>query len=77
VIGIVLVTALMIIPGLAALQLNVSFKKTVGTAVGFGALSTFTGLVFSSIYDVATSGVIVFTAAAIFAFVAAYRRLGE
>jgi len=75
VIGIILVTALMVIPGLAALQLNLSFKRTVSAAVGFGMLSTFIGLVLSSLYDVATSGVIVFTAAAIFGFVALYRRM--
>ncbi|MBA3046201.1 MAG: metal ABC transporter permease [Candidatus Thermoplasmatota archaeon] len=75
VIGIVLVTALMIIPGLAALQLNLSFRKTVGAAITFGTISTFAGLVLSSFYDLATSGVIVFTAAAIFGFVALYRRL--
>ncbi len=77
VIGIVLVTALMVIPGLAALQLNLSFRRTVAASVGFGAMSTFFGLVISSLYNVATSGVIVFTAAAIFAFVAAYRRMGR
>ena len=77
VIGIVLVTALMVIPGLTALQLNLSFKRTVGAAVGFGTFSTFLGLILSSMYDLATSGVIVFTAAAIFAFVVIYRRLGR
>jgi zinc transport system permease protein len=75
VIGIILVTALMVIPGLAALHLNLSFRRTVGAAVGIGAMSTFAGLLLSSVYDVATSGVIVFTAAAFFGFTVLYRRL--
>jgi ABC-type Mn2+/Zn2+ transport system permease subunit len=33
------------------------------------------GIIFSTVYDVATSGVIVFTAAGIFLIVAIYRKL--
>ncbi|MDO9537622.1 MAG: metal ABC transporter permease [Thermoplasmata archaeon] len=76
VIGIILVTALMIIPGLTALQLKLSFRRTVTAAVGFGVLATVLGLILSSLYSIATSGVIVFTAVAMFAFIATYRRLG-
>jgi zinc transport system permease protein len=76
VIGIILVTALMIIPGLTALQLKLSFRRTVAAAVFFGVLATVMGLVVSSVFEVATSGVVVFTAAGMLAFVAMYRRLG-
>jgi len=75
VIGIILVVALIVIPGLTALQLGLSFKGTTIAAMCFGASSVFTGMILSAIYDVATSGVIVFTMTGIFLFVAAYRRL--
>ena len=75
VIGIILVTALMIVPGLTALQLRLSFRRTVAAAVGFGVLATLTGLLISSAYGVATSGVVVFAAVGLLLFVAAYRRL--
>ena len=62
-------------PGLSALQLNLSFKGTTIMAVVFGIMSMITGILFSAIYNVATSGVIVFTAAGIFLIVAVYRKL--
>ncbi|MFH0816071.1 MAG: metal ABC transporter permease [Methanobacteriota archaeon] len=76
VIGIILVTALMIVPGLTALQLRLSFRRTVTATIGFGTLATVLGLALSAIYAVAASGVVVFTAVAMLAFVVAYRRLG-
>lgn len=75
VIGIILVVALLVLPGLSALQLNLSFKGTTVAAIAFGVISMTLGIILSSIYTVATSGVIVFTAATIFIFTAIYRRL--
>jgi zinc transport system permease protein len=75
VIGVILVVALLVLPGLSALQLNRSFKGTTLAAIGFGTLSMTTGILLSAIYNVATSGVIVFTAAGIFIFTAIYRKL--
>jgi len=75
VIGIILVVALIVLPGLTALQLGMGFRGTTIAAMGFGGVSVFTGMILSAIYDVATSGVIVFTMVGIFLFVAAYRRL--
>jgi zinc transport system permease protein len=75
VIGVILVVALLVLPGLSALQLNLSFKGTTLAAIGFGITSMITGILLSSVYNVATSGVIVFTAAGIFLFTAIYRRL--
>jgi len=75
VIGVILVVALLVLPGLSALQLNLSFKGTTLVAICFGTVSMITGILLSSIYNVATSGVIVFTAAGIFLFMAIYRRL--
>jgi len=75
VIGVILVVALLVLPGLAALQLNLSFKGTTLVAISFGILSVITGILLSAIYNVATSGVIVFTAVGFFLFTTIYRRL--
>ncbi len=75
VVGIILVVALLVLPGLSALQMNLSFKGTTLAAIGFGILSMTTGILLSALYNVATSGVIVFTAAGIFIFTAIYKRL--
>lgn len=76
VIGIILVVALLVLPGLTALQLNLSFRGTTIAAITIGIFSVVVGILLSAVYDVATSGVIVFAAAAIFLFIAVYRRLG-
>jgi len=75
VIGVILVVALLVLPGLSALQLNLSFKGTTLASIGFGIFSLIIGTLLSAIYNVATSGVIVFTAVGIFLFTAIYRRL--
>jgi zinc transport system permease protein len=75
VIGVILVVALLVLPGLSALQLNLSFKGTTLSAIGFGIFSMLIGIMLSAIYDLATSGIIVFTAVVIFFFTAIYRRL--
>ncbi|MCP8311447.1 MAG: metal ABC transporter permease [Candidatus Methylarchaceae archaeon HK02M1] len=76
VIGIILVVALLVLPGLSALQLDLSFKGTTLAAIGFGILSMITGISLSAFYNVATSGIIVFTSAGFFLFTAIYKRLG-
>ncbi len=75
VIGIILVVALMVLPGLTALQLRRSFKATLVASTMFGTVSAVAGIVLSVLFGVSTSGVIVFTAAGIFILVAAYQRL--
>ena len=72
---IIFVVALLVLPGLSALQLNRSFKGTTLMAICFGAISMTTDILLSPIYNVATSGVIVFTAAGIFLFIAIYKKL--
>lgn len=76
VIGVVLVVALLVVPGLTALQLHLPFKRTVWATIAFAIISMISGILFSAIYNVATSGVIVFTATAFFLLAALYRRLG-
>lgn len=75
VIGIILVVALMVLPGLTALQLKRSFKSTLIASTVFGVVAAVLGLVLSVLFSVSTSGVIVFSAAGIFLFVSAYQRL--
>ena len=75
VIGTVLVVALLVLPGLSALQLNLSFRKTILTAVGFSIASTVLGILFSAAFDVATSGVIVLVAVLLFLLAIAYKKL--
>jgi zinc transport system permease protein len=77
VIGTVLVVALLVLPGLSALQLGMSFRKTILTAVSFSIISTVLGILFSATFDVATSGLIVFTAALLFLLILAYKKLGK
>lgn len=76
VVGMILVVALLVLPGLAALQLNLSFKGTTFASIAFGVASVLAGIFISALCDVATSGVIVFTAVGFFIFAATYRRLG-
>jgi zinc transport system permease protein len=75
VIGTVLVVALLVLPGLSALQLGLSFRKTILAAVGFSIVSTVLGILFSASFDVATSGLIVFVAVILFLLTIAYKKL--
>ena len=75
VIGTVLVVALLVLPGLSALQLNLSFRKTILMAVGFSIISTVLGILFSALFDVTTSGLIVFASALLFLLILAYKKL--
>lgn len=75
IIGIILVVALVVIPALSALQFRLSFRKTMLASMAFGVASMIGGLLLSAVYNVATSGVIVFTAVGIFLASAAYNRL--
>ncbi len=75
VIGVILVGALVVLPGLTALQFNRSFRGTTTLAVAFGIISVVVGTLVSAAYDVAPSGIIVFTAVGLFAWSAVYGRL--
>ncbi len=66
IIGIILVIALVVIPALSALQLHLSFKKTMAATVMLGIAGVVSGLFLSAVYDVATSGVIVFALVGMF-----------
>jgi zinc transport system permease protein len=76
IIGIILVVALVVIPALSALQFRLSFRKTMLASMAIGVASMISGLFLSALYNVATSGVIVFAAVGIFLASAVYNRLG-
>jgi zinc transport system permease protein len=81
VIGTILVVALLVIPGLCALRLNLSFKKTLFCTVGFSVLSTVLGIVLSAVFDVVTAahvvtaGVIVFVLVLFFLLTLLYTKI--
>ncbi len=77
VIGIILVTAFMVLPGLTAMQFNRSYRATVATSIIIGIVGVIFGLFISALFDVATSGIIVFLMGCIFMFSIMYNRLGE
>jgi zinc transport system permease protein len=75
VIGTILVVALLVIPGLCALKLNFSFKKTLIATVLFSVASTTIGIIVSAMFNVVTSGLIVFVLVAFFLLTLVYKKL--
>jgi zinc transport system permease protein len=75
VVGMILVSALLVIPGLTALQLGMSFRDTLISAILFGVIGVVIGIFASALLNVATSGVIVFTLVAFFLIIAVWIRL--
>ncbi|MGB3185770.1 MAG: metal ABC transporter permease [Ornithinimicrobium sp.] len=73
VVGLLLISALMIVPNAAALQIATSFKAGIWWASGFGILSGVGGVIASFYADTATGGTIVLLAIAIFAVVVVIR----
>ncbi len=64
-VGILLISALIVIPNISAIMLGKGFKKTVGIAILFSVLSVVIGIFFSYYFDLAPSGTIVLIAVAI------------
>jgi len=75
VIGAILVVALLVLPGLCALRLNFSFRKTLLAAVGFSILSTTVGIMLSAVFNVVTAGVIVFVLVLFFLLTLLYKKI--
>lgn len=71
VVGMILVTALLVLPGLTALQMGLGFKYTALVSVVIGVLGVLLGIFASALFDVAASGVIVFTLVTCFLVVSA------
>jgi zinc transport system permease protein len=75
VIGTILVVALLVLPGLCALKLNFSFRKTLLATVGFSILGTTMGIMLSAVFNVVTAGVIVFVLVLFFLLTLLYKKL--
>lgn len=66
VVGVLLTSALLVIPALSAMRVARSFRATLGAAVGFAVVSVLVGLVASFYLDLAPSGAVVLTSLALF-----------
>ena len=75
VIGVLLIAALLVLPGLASLQVSRSLHQSMFLSVIFGVLSVILGLLGSIILDTASGAMIVIAALAIFLTVAASKWL--
>jgi zinc transport system permease protein len=74
-VGVLLVSSLMVIPAIAALQLRLPFKRTVLAALVFATISVVIGLQLSFSYNIASGGAIVLVTIAIFIVTAIIARL--
>jgi zinc transport system permease protein len=74
-VGVLLVSSLMVIPALAALQLRLPFRRTVLTAIVIAIISVVIGLQLSFSYNLASGGAIVLVTIGIFIITALIARL--
>lgn len=74
IVGILLISAMMVLPVAAAQRLARSFAGTLSWAVGIGVASAVIGLALSRVIDLAPGGTIVLLAALIFGVLALFRR---
>jgi len=77
VVGIILVVALLVIPALAALQLNLSFRRTLMASIVIGVGSTLLGIMLSGLIDLPAAGVIVLADVFVLLTLVTYQRLGR
>lgn len=77
VVGILMVSALMIIPVASAHALHKGFRTTMLAAVGVSVLSVVSGLLLSYYWDAAPGGTIVMAAICIYMTIAGVRQLGN
>jgi zinc transport system permease protein len=73
VVGVLLIAALLVLPGLTGLQISRSLRQSVTLSLLFGVLSVILGLVGSIILDTASGAMIVIAALAVFGAVSALR----
>ncbi|SEG60321.1 zinc transport system permease protein [Thermomonospora echinospora] len=76
-IGLLLVSALMVVPVAAAQQLTRGFRDTMLTAMGIGVLSAVSGLVGSFEYDLPPGPSIVLLALAVYLLLVLWRTIGD
>lgn len=75
IVGILLVSALMVIPVVAALQLRTSFKKTLLLAEAISVGSTLLGLLLSFYFNIVPGGAIVLTMLVVFGLIGLVAKL--
>ncbi|WP_420545747.1 metal ABC transporter permease [Nitrosopumilus sp.] len=75
-VGILLISALIVIPNISAMMFGKGFKKTVITSMSISVISVVSGILLSYYYNVAPSGTIVMIAVAILIGVLAARSAG-
>ena len=75
-VGILLISALIVIPNITAMMFGKGFKKTVGISMSISVVSVVSGILLSYYYNVAPSGTIVMMAIAILLGVLAARSAG-
>ncbi len=75
-VGILLISALIVIPNITAMMFGKGFKKTVGISMSISVISVVSGILLSYYYNVAPSGTIVMIAVAILIGVLVARSAG-
>lgn len=75
-VGILLISALIVIPNIAAMMFGKGFKKTVGISMSISVISVVSGILLSYYYNIAPSGTIVMIAVAILIGVLVARSVG-
>ena len=75
-VGILLISALIVIPNISAMMFGKGFKKTVGISMSISVISVVSGILLSYYYNVAPSGTIVMIAVAILIGVLVARSAG-
>ncbi len=74
IVGILLISALIVLPVITALQYHKSFTRTIILAEGISLLSVFSGIVISFYLDLATGGTIVLISLIIFIITLIFKR---
>ena len=69
IVGVLLISALLVLPGLSSLQVSKSLKYTMIFSPVFGLISTVIGILLSIVLDTASGATIVVVGLAIFAFI--------
>ncbi len=77
IVGVLLISALLVLPALTSIQFTKSFRQTVILSPIVGLATVVLGVLFSVVFDVAPGGMIVLTGLAIFAVVLLAKRIQE
>ncbi|OIQ04459.1 MAG: ABC transporter [Candidatus Moranbacteria bacterium CG2_30_41_165] len=76
VVGVMLVSALLILPSVSALQIARGFKQALFLSILFSLLSVFFGIIFSFLFDIPAGATIVMLSVIFFMLTLVYKKLG-